>query len=262
MIYWQAVITMEFLLQILILCALLFLAGLIDGVSGGGGIISFPAYLLVGLPLPAAYGCNKLQSCLGTATALVRYAKSGLVDLKAAIPASVTALLASHIATRVLLSMSDGAVKVLVAVCMVFLVVLTVLVGRLKSGSLTKLDTNAKTVTLCLVVGFVLGLYDGFFGPGGGTVALMLFTLVFGFDMRVASGNGKVVIVVSNLIALVSHISQGNVWWKYAIPATLANMLGCYIGAVVSVKKGAGVIKKLMVLVVIVVLIQAIGKFF
>jgi uncharacterized membrane protein YfcA len=83
---------MELWQQLLILCPLLAIAGLIDGISGGGGMIALPSYLMMGLPVTSAYACNKVQSCLGTSASMAKYAKSGMIDWKSAIPAAAAAI--------------------------------------------------------------------------------------------------------------------------------------------------------------------------
>jgi len=145
---------------------------------------------------------------------------------------------------------------------MAFIIVLTLLVSRfhLESRELRKLPLSLASVLLCLVCGLLLGLYDGFFGPGCGTVALMLFSVIFGYDMRVATGNGKVIIVVSNLIALVSYIAKGSILYEIAIPASIANILGSYLGAYLAVRNGKRLVKWILYLVIAVLIVQAILK--
>ena len=253
---------MDLLIDLLIVCPLLFLAGLIDGISGGGGIISLPAYLLTGMPLSMAYGCNKMQSFLGTSASLAKYAKSGLVDLRPALIACVSAILGSMVSTNIMFYLNDDVKKIIVMVAMAFIITLTLLVSRfhLEGREMTKLTLTPTRVVLCLLCGLLLGLYDGFFGPGCGTIALMLFSLIFGYDMRVATGNGKVIIVVSNLIALVSYIAKGSIIYAIAIPASIANILGSYIGAHLAVKNGKRLVKWVLYLVAAVLVVQAILK--
>lgn len=253
---------MELFYNLLFICPMLFLAGIIDGVAGGGGIISLPAYIMTGMPMNFAYGCNKMQSCFGTAASLVKYAKSGFVDVKIALITSVTAILGSFLSTRIMLSLDDGTIKLIIAGAMCFIIALTLLVHRMKGGEKTKVEASVKYVLLGLLAGVVLGLYDGFFGPGGGTVAMMVFVLLFGYDIRVGTGNGKIVIVISNLIALVNYIAEGCILYEIAIPATICNIIGSYIGAALAVKHGRKIVKKFLLLVVVVLLIQSLLKLF
>lgn len=253
---------MNFLTDLLIVCPLLFLAGLIDGISGGGGIISLPAYLLTGMPLGMAYGCNKMQSFLGTSASLFKYAKSGLVDLRPAAVACITAIVGSMLSTRIMFALDEDTKRVIVAAAMGFIVALTLFTSfrSLNTREMTKLALTPKTVTISLVCGLLLGLYDGFFGPGCGTVALMLFTVLFGYDMRVATGNGKVIIVVSNLIALISYIMKGSIIYTIAVPASISNILGSYIGAHLAVKNGKCLVRRVLYVVIAVLLGQAVFK--
>jgi uncharacterized membrane protein YfcA len=241
---------------------LLFVAGLIDGISGGGGIISLPAYMLTGMPLGMAYGCNKMQSFLGTSASLYKYAKSGLVDLRPAAVACITAILGSMLSTRIMFALSEDTKRLIVAAAMCFIIALTLFTTfrNLGSKEKTKLELTSRTVIISLVCGLLLGLYDGFFGPGCGTVALMLFTTLFGYDMRVATGNGKVIIVVSNLIALISYIAKGSIIYAIAIPASISNILGSYIGAHLAVKNGKRLVRGVLYVVIVVLLGQAVLK--
>ena len=241
---------------------MLFLAGIIDGVAGGGGIISLPSYMMTGMPIDVAYGCNKMQSMLGTSASLLKYAKSGYVDIKTAVITSVTAILGSLISTRIILALNEGTIKIIIGVAMAFIIVLMFLVQKIRGGEKKKVELNTKYIMLGLVAGVILGLYDGFFGPGGGTVAMMLFVLLFGYDIRVGTGNGKVVIVISNFIALINYIAEGCILYKIAIPATISNIIGSYIGASLAVKYGKKIVAKFVVLVVVVVVIQSAFKLF
>lgn len=254
--------SVDLLKDLLIVCPLLFLAGLIDGISGGGGIISLPAYMLTGMPLSMAYGCNKMQSLLGTSASLIKYAKSGLVDLRPAGIACITAIIGSVLSTHIMFSLDEHTKKGIVAVAMCFIIALTLFATfcKLSKREKTRLELTPKTIIISLICGLLLGLYDGFFGPGCGTVALMLFTVLFGYDMRVATGNGKVIIVVSNLIALVTYIVQGSIIYAIAIPASISNIIGSYIGAHLAVKNGKRLVRWVVYGVIVVLLGQAFFK--
>lgn len=252
-------------LNLLFICPLLFLAGLIDAISGGGGIIALPSYIMTGMPLSFAYGCNKFQSCIGTSAALYRYAKSGYVDIKAALISAIPAIAGSFISTRIMLLLDDSVKSAIIIVAMIFIITLTLITNKVsvgEDGEVTHIGITVKNSLLLLGIGFFLGLYDGFFGPGGGTIALMLFSIFFKYDFRTASGNGKVIIVVSNLIALVNYIIEGSILYEIAIPATIANIAGCYLGASLAVKNGKKLVKKFLFAVVIILIVQAILKLF
>ena len=241
---------------------MLFLAGMIDGISGGGGIISLPTYLIAGIPMNAAYGCNKLQSFLGTSASLAKYAKCGLLDWKPAMIACGGAIIGADVSTYVMMHLTDSVKTWIIIGAMCFIITLTLLTFRMQfsEADRKKLVCNWKYAAQCFGLGLLLGMYDGFFGPGCGTVAMMLFSVLFQYDMRVAVGNGKMIIVVSNLISLISYIRTGNVLYSVALPASAANMIGSYIGASLAVKKGKKLVRSMLLLVISVLLVQAFMK--
>ncbi|MBQ8814958.1 MAG: sulfite exporter TauE/SafE family protein [Lachnospiraceae bacterium] len=251
---------MELLSKLIFVCPLLFMAGVIDGISGGGGLIALPTYIMTGMPMNFAYGCNKMQSGIGTFAALVKYMKSGFVDLKAALISAATAIIGALVSTRIMLTLDDGTIKIIIVVAMCFIITLMLLMNKVKSGQTTKIELNRQNILRCLAVGLVLGLYDGFFGPGGGTIALMLFAIIFKYDVRTGTGNGKVIIVVSNFIALINYIIEGSILYEIAIPATIANVLGSWLGANLAVKNGRKLVKKMMMAVAVILVIQAVTK--
>ena len=251
---------MEILTNLLFLCPMLFIAGVIDAISGGGGIIALPAYIMTGMPLNSAYGCNKMQSCISTASALLKYSKSGLVDFKPSLVSAVSAIIGSYVSTQIMLGLDDSVKNIIIICAMCFIITLTLLSQKFSSGDKTSVGISVKNVLLFLAIGLALGLYDGFFGPGGGTIALMLFSMIFKYDIRTATGNGKVIIVVSNFIAMVNYIANGDILYQIAIPATIANMLGCYLGAILAVKNGKKLVSKFMVAVVSIIVVQTTFK--
>ena len=251
---------MELFYDLLFICPMLFLAGIIDGVAGGGGIISLPSYILTGIPIKVAYGCNKMQSMFGTAVSLVKYARGGFLDTKISLITSASAILGSLISTRIILTLSNNAVKVIITVAMCFVIALTLLVNKLPDGDRKRAKIDQKNILLGLFAGIILGLYDGFFGPGGGTVAMMLFVLLFGYDIRTGTGNGKIIIVISNFFALINYALQGLILYEIAIPATICNIIGSYLGTVLALKYGKKIVKKFLILIVIVLVIQSVFK--
>ena len=218
--------------KLLFLCPMLFIAGVVDGISGGGGLIALPSYLISGLPISSAYACNKMQSCLGTSASMLKYAKSGMLDARSAVPAGIAAILGSFIATEIMLSLGDTTKKIIIALAMCFVILLTVPSGRIRveSYTLRRVSFSPKQIITSLLIGFTLGLYDGFFGPGGGTIALLLFGIIMKYDLRVGGGNGKMIVVISNLTSMILYILEGSVIYAIAIPCSVVNIAGSYIG--------------------------------
>lgn len=253
---------MEFLADLWYLVPLLFVAGLLDGIAGGGGIIALPAYLLTGMPVHSAYACNKLQSGLGTFCSCLKYIKEKYADIKVALIAVPTTMAASFLATRLVMSIAAETVKIIIAVCIPIAVIMMFLKRKMTAGTVTSHKMTARTVLLSLLAGTLLGAYDALFGPGGGTIAMILFSLLMNYDLRVGNGNGKLIIVVSNLTAMVNYIVGGYMIWHVAIPCALANMVGSYLGATIVVKKGEKIIFPAMMAVLAVLIVQTVLGFF
>ena len=243
---------------------MLLVAGVIDGISGGGGLIALPSYLIAGLPISSAYACNKMQSFLGTSASLAKYASSRMVDMKTALPAALAAMLGSYLSTQIMLTLQDEVKNIIIIAAMCFVILLTVCSYRIKIDQYTvlRVKLSHKTVLLCLGVGFLLGLYDGFFGPGGGTIAVLLFALMMKYDLRVGGGNGKLIVVVSNLTSMITYIIHGDIIYAIAIPCAVANIVGSYIGASLATKKGTGFVKYVSWAVIGALLVYTVVKLF
>lgn len=167
-------------------------------------------------------------------------------------------MIASLIATRVIIHLDSETVKLIIAICMPLVVVLMFLKRKISAKTETRHDINLKTVLLCMLSGFIVGAYDGLFGPGGGTIAMIIFSVFLNYDLRVGCGNGKIIVIVSNITALINYIIGGYMIYHVAIPCTIANMIGSYAGAALAVKKGEKIVFPTMLVVVAVLVVQTI----
>lgn len=182
--------------------------------------------------------------------AVLRFWKNGVLDGKFAVLTAVAAMTASAIATQLVLYLDGDVVRKIVLVMLPIAAVLILLPKKKGQGNIIKQVVNRKNILLVIVAGLLLGTYDGMFGPGGGTIAIMIFSLLLHYDLRVASANSKVVIMASNYMALVGYLTTGNIVFQIAIPATICNMLGNYVGAGLAIKNGEKLIRPLMLLIV------------
>ncbi len=231
----------ELLKTCLIVCPLVFLAGFVDSVAGGGGLISLPAYLFCGIPAHIASGTNKVVNSIGTSVAAGKYIKSGKINLKYAIVAAVFALAGSAIGTEIALFLSEKILKAIILCALpVAAIILTVkkdfgAEGAVKKRSLSK----TQEYILCAAIGLVMGCYDGMVGPGTGTFMIMAFTAVIGMDLLTSSGCAKVGNLASNVASAVVWIISGSVMFSIVIPAAICNVLGNYLGARYAIKGGS-----------------------
>ena len=244
----------------LIVCPLVFIAGFVDAVAGGGGLISLPAYLISGIPVHMAIGTNKLSSGMGTALATFRYAKSGYIRWKLAAFCAVCALAGSSCGAELALLIDDGAFKIIMLVILP-LVALYVLRGKalVNDGEKTPLSP-VKTTVIAMVVALVIGAYDGFYGPGTGTFLILLLTGVAHLCLSEANGIAKVTNLATNVAALTVYLFNGKVIFPLGLAAGCFSIAGNYIGTRFFAKGGAKSVKPIILIVLTIFFVKVLTE--
>ena len=235
----------------LIVCPLVFLAGFIDSIAGGGGLIATPAYMLAGLPMHSVLGTNKAMSMFGTSVAAWKYIKSGNINWRAALVAAAGSFAGSALGSQVALRINADTLKT-VFVFLLPLVAIFVIFGKKKTDADDQnMLTGTKFYIVAFLVGVVTGAYDGLIGPGAGTFMIIGFSTFVGLDYIKSGGCAKVVNVASNVSAFISFVTAGQVIWAIAIPAAIFSMAGNYLGSGYAIKYGSKLVKKVMIVVLI-----------
>ena len=229
----------------LIVCPLVLLAGFVDSVAGGGGVISLPAYLLAGIPVKLAAGTNKLANGCGTALAVAKYAKSGNIEWLCALPAGAGALLGAAIGSRIALLLPDRALQIVILAALPVAAVI-LFFARKRTDEDTKQLPKSKILLFGGLIGFVIGIYDGLVGPGTGTFLTIAFSVVLGFGLLKSSGCARVANLASNVASLIVYLINGSVLFSVGIPAICCSMIGNYIGARYAIKGGSKKIRLVM----------------
>lgn len=229
---------------VLLLGLAAFVAGLVDAIAGGGGLITVPALLLAGVPPVQALGTNKLQGAFGAGTAALHYARAGHVRpqaqaamaLVAAVAGGAGALAAHRIPVEALRLIMPA---VLVAVALFF---------ALKPG-LTDADRHQRLTPAAFTALAVapVAAYDGFFGPGTGSFFMLAFVLLAGHGILRATAHTKLLNFASNIGSLAVFLTAGVVWWKVGLVMALGQTLGASLGARLAVRVGARLIRPLLV---------------
>ena len=232
----------------LIVCPLVLLAGFVDSVAGGGGVISLPAYLIAGVPVRFAAGTNKLANGCGTALAAVKYAKSGNIFWLAAIPAGVFSLIGSYIGTRIAVFIPENALKILILAA---LPAVAILLFLSKDFGQKEKPPKGKTATVAIAsaIGLAIGCYDGLVGPGTGTFLTLGFSMALGYTLLRSSGCAKIANLASNVASLIVYLSRGYVMFSIGIPAIACSMLGNYLGSRYAIKGGSRRVRYIMFVV-------------
>lgn len=240
-----------------VLYLLVFIAGFVDAIAGGGGLISLSAYYAVGLPPHLALGTNKFSSSCGTVVATARFMRTGYIHWESAIYAVTGALIGSSLGAKLALMLDEKYLKYVMMV-LVPLVAIFVLFKK-DFGVSTKKLSQKRMIVYSVLAGLIIGMYDGFFGPGTGTFLTIIFTTIIGFDMVTACGNTKIVNLASNLAALATFVFNGNVNYQIGVPCALCGIAGCYIGAGLAIQKGAKIVRPVMLVVVVLLLVKIGG---
>jgi uncharacterized membrane protein YfcA len=233
-------------LSLLALAGVGFLAGFVDAVAGGGGMLSVPALLSVGLPPVAALATNKMQSVIGTAMAVTTYWRRGYVELKTLLPGLLLAFAGSAIGALIVSRVDTSLLNIAVPIALIAIALYFLFSPKLSDADRASRLSFEKFMP---VMAFVVGFYDGIFGPGTGSFFSIGFVLLFGLGLTRATGNTKALNLMSNTAALVVFIPMGQVVWPIALVMAIGQIAGGYIGARTGIKYGAKVIRPLIVVV-------------
>ena len=230
-----------------------FAAGVVDAIAGGGGLITLPALLAAGVPPQIAIATNKGQASFGAVSSFASFWMRDGIDRKRAPLGFLCGFLGSLAGAQVLLLIKPEPLK---PVVLVLLILAAAFVAWPRKPSEGKPHDWA--MIALAPVALSLGFYDGFFGPGVGSMLIVAFVLLFGDTLTRASGNAKVVNLASNLAALGLFAARGTVLWKIALPMAAANATGAFVGARLAVKRGDRFVR-VVVLVVVGALVLKIG---
>ncbi len=247
--------------QITFVCFMVFVAGFIDSIAGGGGLISIPAYTLTGMPMHSVMGCNKFSSACGTSFSVARFMANKALDIKIAIISAIGAMVGSGLAVKIVLGLSDEFLRIMMVIVLPIIAIAIILkkdVGQADG----EIADGIKAICISILIGLSVGFYDGFIGPGTGTIAIFLFSAFMNYNLKTASGNTKILNLSSNVSALISFMISGTVIYHIAIPAAICNIAGNYIGSGIAVKKGSKFIRPVMITVVVLLLGKTFIDFF
>jgi uncharacterized membrane protein YfcA len=235
----------------LILCAGAFLAGLIDAVVGGGGLILIPTLFSVFPNVTPAtlFGTNKVAGVFGTSAAAITFAKRVKVEWGAAVPAAVAAFSLSFAGAWTVTHIPTDLIRKLLPFVLIFVALYTL--KKKDFGQHHMPRHSGKTEALiAILIGGGIGFYDGVFGPGTGSFLVFLFVRVFGFNFLAASAVAKVVNIATNLGALIWFGVSGHIIWQLGLLMAVFNVAGSTVGSRLAIRYGSGFVRILFLLVV------------
>ncbi|MGW1679599.1 TSUP family transporter [Saccharopolyspora sp. NPDC002376] len=237
---------------LLFLCAAAFLAGAVDAIVGGGGLIQLPAMLLLmpGGEVIYSLATNKVASIAGTAAAARTYAKRTPIDWRAALSMALVALLGSLGGAMLANALPSHVLNIIVLVALVAVGLYTWRKPDLGSVDAPRFERRAQLLVM-LTGGAMIGFWDGIAGPGTGSFLVFLLVGLVGFAFLTASATAKVVNVATNIGALIFFIPAGKVLWGLGILMALSNVAGSVLGAMLAARRGSGFVRRVFLTVVV-----------
>ncbi|MBC5782935.1 TSUP family transporter [Ramlibacter sp. USB13] len=238
-------------MELLLVSLASVLAGFVDAIVGGGGLILVPALFAV-FPTthPATlFGTNKSASIWGTAFAARQFSRRVDMHWPALLPAAVAGLVGGFLGAWAVTVLPSEFLRKLLPVVLVGVLLYTLVRKDMGREHAPRLAGHTQTAVAC-AIGLLLGFYDGFFGPGTGSFFVFLFVRVLGYDFLNASAAAKLLNTATNFSALVLFALKGHVWWQYAVALAVANVVGSLLGTHLALKHGASFVRGVFILVV------------
>ena len=234
------------LLTIILLISFGFFGAFINAIVGGGGLITLPALLFVGLPPATAIATNKLAASMGNLTSMLTFLRAGKIDFKLLGPILPLVFLGSMLGAFTVHYMSAELLKPLVLIMLIVVLIYTLFKKDFGGVATPKVMTmKRKLLFFALLVG--IGFYDGFLGPGTGSFIIFAF-LLMGFDFLQASGNAKLLNFMSNIAALITFLMLGAVNFTYGLIMGLAMIAGAFFGTRFALQKGITYVRILFII--------------
>ena len=233
---------------IMLLAAVGFIAGIVDSIAGGGGLLAIPALLLAGFDPVSALATNKLQGSFGTGSAVVAYARHGHIDFRSSKRMVATTFIAACLGVFAVAFAPTSLLSALMPILLIAMALYFALSPKLSNDDAHARITQKKfSYTAAPAVGF----YDGLFGPGAGSFYLLSFVTLLGYGVLRASAHTKLLNFTSNIASLVVFALSGKIIWTVGLAMGAGQFLGAQVGSRLAIKSGAKLIRPLLVVVCI-----------
>jgi len=232
-----------------------FLAGFVDSIAGGGGIITVPILMASGLPPHVALATNKLQSTFGSFTASLNFIKKGLVSLKEVYIGVIFTFIGALIGTKIILLLNATVLNKIIPFMLILIFLYTLFNPKL--GHVDK-KSKFSSFLFFLIFGILIGFYDGFFGPGTGTFWTIALVTLMGLNLKKATATTKVMNFTSNVVSLGVFLFSGNVLFTIGILMGFGQVFGAFAGSSLVVKKEVTFIRVFFLIIVGVTILKLV----
>ena len=234
----------------IILFCVALIASAIDAIAGGGGLLVVPAMLLLGLNPLVTLGTNKLQSCFGTATSSYNYFKNGLLKEKNIKFIFLISFIGSFFGTLLVSQLSNEILNTIIPIFLISAAIFLIVNKQMNIKSVYIISS------FFIPFIFLIGFYDGFFGPGTGTFFVLIFLIIKQRNLMEATSATKVLNFSSNFAAFLVFTYKGLVIWELGLIMAIAQILGAYIGSNLAITKGENFVRPVIVLISIILSIR------
>lgn len=240
------------------LCGFAFLAGFVDAMVGGGGLIQLPAFfiLMPQLSLVQTLASNKTASFLGTAVATVKYIRKVEINWRQLAPAIISAFIGAFSGALMVSYVHKEQFMPFIITALIIVLLYTIFKKDLGLHHIDKQLTRGRYISFAIGTGLVIGFYDGLIGPGTGSFLMFAFVMLFGNNFLYASANTKIINCVTGISALSFFLFNGAIVWHIALPVAFANMVGNYVGAHFALRRGSGFIRIFFILIVTALIVK------
>lgn len=244
-------------IQTVVLCLFAFLAGFVDSIVGGGGLVQLPILLVFfsDVPIATVLGTNKLVAAIGTSAATLQYARKLEINWREVLPMAAVAFGFSLLGARVVSSIESEDLRPLIIVLLV-VIALYIFFHKDFDSIHAPRSSSARLRWLGILAGAAAGFYDGFFGPGTGSFLIIIFIGLFGLSFLFASASAKVINLMTNLAGLLVFVLTGHVLYSVALPMIGFNVLGALTGTRLAILKGNRFVRVLFLVVVSVLILK------
>lgn len=251
---------MDFDLTTLIIVLLFtFLAGIVDSIAGGGGIISVAGFLLAGVPVHNTMATGKLAAVFGQGVAAYNYVKEKHFNKDFVLFSVIGAVIGGLLGTKLALFLQPEQLKLIVLISLPIAALVIINKKQAKHHLSHQTITVIRTITF--LIGLSLGFYGGLVGPGTGTFLIIAFTYC-GLSFLQANGNAKIANMTMDMAAVILYFNAGKTIFWLAIPAIFVGMFANHIGSKLAIKNGEKIIKPMIIFVLVVLFAQVVYNFF
>mgnify|MGYP003684701739 CR=1 FL=1 len=252
---------MDFLIQLtesilfwLFIAAII--AGVVDTIAGGGGLITVPSMLLAGLPPLTVLGTNRMQSAIGEFTACVNFLIKKQLNINGLITGVVATTIGAILGSYSISLFPNDFLKVMLPILMIAITIYTIFSKRMRDN--VSINTNISTTTFMIISGLSIGFYNGFFGPGVGSIWMLAFVIFLGRTIKTASIAAKPLNLMGNIVSLIFFAALGTVNYKVGLVMGTGQIIGATVGSHLVINKGDKLVKPVFITVTVIMSLKLI----